>query len=109
MGYWYGTLKEQVASGLSTGKWVVLEIDVQGAAAVVEQLPDAITIFLHPGSEAELERRLRSRGTETEEKIKRRLEVAANEMASLSKYQHEVINDQLERAADAICQILNDQ
>lgn len=109
VGYWYGTPKGQVTTGLEAGKWVILEIDVEGAAAVVAQVPEAVTIFVHPGSTEELERRLRYRGTESEEKIKRRLEVAAKEMAALARYQYEVINDQLEQAADAICQILSER
>jgi guanylate kinase len=58
-GDYYGTLQNTVAAGLAAGKWVVLEIDVEGAMMVLASYPDAITIFLHPGSDAELERRLR--------------------------------------------------
>ena len=72
-GYWYGTLRSEVTTGLAAGKWVVLEIDVQGALAIVGRFPTAITIFLRPGSRKELERRLRGRGTETEEAIRCRL------------------------------------
>ena len=63
-GYWYGTLKSEVTPRLAAGKWVVLEIDVQGTLAVLSQFPDAETIFIRPESLAELERRLRGRGTE---------------------------------------------
>ena len=105
-GHWYGTLRSQVASGLSAAKWVILEIDVEGAAAVLQQHPDAVTIFLHPGSMDELERRLRDRNTETEKSIRRRLEVASRELASSDRYRHEVINDKVEQAADEICRIL---
>ena len=63
-GDWYGTLRSEVTTGHAEGKWVLLEIDVAGALAVLEQVPDAITIFLHPGSLEELEKRLRERGTE---------------------------------------------
>ena len=105
-GYWYGTLWSEVTSGWKAGKTVILEIDVQGALAAVESIPDAVTIFLHPGSMAELERRLRDRGTESEESIQRRLSVAEREMQQLTKYQHEIMNDRVERAAEEICQIL---
>ena len=71
--YWYGTLRSEVASGLNAGKWVVLEIDVQGAAAVLRQFVDAITIFVRPSSREELERRLRGRGTESDQALRRRL------------------------------------
>ena len=68
--HWYGTLRSAVTSGLSRGKWVVLEIDVQGALEVMRQYADAITIFLRPSSREELERRLRGRGTETEQAVR---------------------------------------
>lgn len=105
-GDYYGTLQNTVATGLTAGKWVVLEIDVEGAMMVLESHPEAITIFLHPGSDEELERRLRDRGTETEESITRRLEFARREMACLSKYKHEVVNDTVDQAVEDICQIL---
>lgn len=107
-GHWYGTLRDPVTTGLNAGKWVVLEIDVEGARTVVEQTPDAVTIFLHPGSTEELERRLRDRGTDSERAIQRRLEVAASEMQAISTYRHEVINDTIEQAADEICRLLSD-
>ena len=86
-GDYYGTLRNTVSAGLTAGKWVVLEIDVEGAMMVLETYPEAMTIFLHPGSNAELERRLRERGTETEDSIQRRLEVARREMTCLKKLQ----------------------
>jgi guanylate kinase len=106
-GYWYGTLQEPVSTGRAAGKWVLLEIDVQGAMAVLERAPESLTIFIHPGSMEELERRLRTRGTESESAILRRLEVAAAELAMLSRYRYEVINDDVQRAAEEICQILH--
>ena len=72
-GHWYGTLRQPVSTGLEEGNWIVLEVDVEGAAKVLKTYPDAITIFIHPGSIEELERRLRGRGTESEEVLKRRL------------------------------------
>ena len=62
-GNWYGTLQSQVTTGLAEGKWVLLEIDVEGTLAVLEKHPEALTIFVHSGSVEELERRLRARGT----------------------------------------------
>ncbi len=105
-GDYYGTLRKTVTAGLEAGKWVILEIDVEGAMMVLESHPDAITIFVHPGSNDELERRLRARGTDTEDSIKRRLEVASREMAFLSKYKHNVVNDTVDRAVEEICQLL---
>ena len=85
-GHWYGTLREPVTASLNEGKWIVLEVDVEGAAKVLKHYPDAITIFIHPGSVEELERRLRGRGTESEEVLSRRLEVAKHEMDASSIY-----------------------
>lgn len=93
LGCWYGTLREQVTTGLKAGNWVILEIDVQGAVALMDDNSlSPITLFIHPGGMKELEHRLRSRGTETEEAIRARLETAHNEMQQMHRYQFEVIN-----------------
>lgn len=105
-GHWYGTLKETVKAGLADGKWVILEIDVEGAQKVLKHHPDAITIFVHPGSAEELERRLRGRGTESETELQRRLEVAQRELDMANLYEHIVINQSVEQTATDICQIL---
>ena len=105
-GDWYGTLYGVVTAGLAAGKWVILEIDVEGAMSVLDQCPDAITIFLHPGGIDELERRLRTRGTEREELVRRRLEVARHELTFIKKYRHEVINRAVPEAVREICEIL---
>lgn len=105
-GHWYGTLKSEVATSLEAGNWVVLEIDVNGAMQVLEQYPDAITIFVRPESLDELERRLRGRGTETEEKIQSRLATARSELESVDRYKHVVVNDTIEQATRDICEIL---
>jgi guanylate kinase len=102
----YGTLRSETAAGLAAGKWVILEIDVEGASAVLEQHPDAITIFVDPGSMDELERRLRGRGTETADSIQRRLDVARRELDCRDRYRFQVINDSKDRAVQEICQIL---
>lgn len=106
LGCWYGTLKQQVATGLRSGKWVILEIDVQGALAVLDQIDDAITIFIHPGGMDELERRLRTRKTESDAQIAARLATAAAEMQSLPRYEHQVVNQTVDQAVDEICRIL---
>ncbi|MEQ1825258.1 MAG: guanylate kinase [Pirellula sp.] len=105
-GYWYGTLRKEVSAGLNDGKWVILEIDVQGALAVLRDHPQAITIFVHPGSMAELERRLRNRGTESESAIQRRLDVAAEELALRRHYSHEVINQEIDTTVQQLCKLL---
>jgi len=105
-GHWYGTLRSEVTPSLASGKWVVLEIDVQGTLAVLEHYPDAITIFVRPRSLEELERRLRDRGTESEAAIQRRLEVARREWTFAERYRHQVINDDVERSVQQLCDIL---
>ena len=105
-GHWYGTLREPVTTGLKQGKWIVLEVDVEGAGKVLKQYPDAITIFIHPGSLEELEHRLRGRGTESEQVLQRRLAVAKRELAASTIYRHIVINQSVEQTADDICEIL---
>jgi guanylate kinase len=108
-GHWYGTLKNEVSPSLAAGKSIVLEIDVQGTLAVLEQYPDAITLFVRPsGSDSidELERRLRGRGTESEESIRRRLDTARRELGLAHRYQHQILNDDPDRAADEICDII---
>lgn len=91
-GYLYGTLRSEVEARLNQGISVLLEIDVEGAAKVAQKYPQAVTIFLSPESAEELERRLRDRGTETEDSITRRLETAKKEMEASSWYHHHVTN-----------------
>jgi guanylate kinase len=105
-GDWYGTLRGEVEAGQAAGAWMVLEIDVEGALSVLKQCPDAVTIFIDPGSRAELERRLRSRQTDSEEAIARRLEVADRELAQAHKYRHRVVNQTVPQAVEEICDIL---
>jgi guanylate kinase len=105
-GHWYGTLNSEVRPSPNDQKWVILDIDVDGAEKVRSQLPEVPTIFLRPSSDAELERRLRARGTESEEAIQRRLEVARRELARAEQYQFQVVNDTVERAVDDIARIL---
>ena len=105
-GHWYGTLRETVASSLKQGKWLILEIDVEGALQVLQQFPRAITVFIHPGSPQELERRLRGRNTESEPAIQRRLEVARRELSFANQYRFVVVNGELDQAVNEICQLL---
>ena len=105
-GHWYGTLREQVATGLNQGKWIILEIDVEGAHKVKQSYADAISIFIHPGSKEELERRLRGRGTEDETALARRLEVASHEMDAAETYDHIVVNSTVDQTVLDVCQLL---
>jgi len=108
-GHWYGTLWSEVGPSLEAGFWVLLEIDVEGAREVQEKVSGAVTIFIQPRSLKELERRLRSRGTEQEEAIQRRLSVATRELELADQYETQVVNDTLAEAVDEICQNLQDR
>ena len=105
-GHWYGTLWSEVRSSLPRGKWVILEIDVDGMMSVVERYPDVITIFIHCGGIDELERRLRARNTDSEEAIRRRLEVARHELAYQNRYRYQILNDDVDQSVRQICEIL---
>ncbi|MFN0020913.1 MAG: guanylate kinase [Pirellulaceae bacterium] len=105
-GDWYGTLQSEVASGLGAGKWVILEIDVEGAMSVLAAHPNAVTIFIHCGSLDELERRLRQRNTESEASIQRRLEVARGELALQDRYTWQINNTDVDQSVHQICDIL---
>jgi guanylate kinase len=105
-GHWYGTLWSEVRSGLARGKWVILEIDVDGAREVTEEFPEAVMIFIRPASIEELERRLRARGTDDEESVQRRLAVARHELHLSNQYEFQVVNVTVPEAVDEICEIL---
>lgn len=105
-GHWYGTLWSEVRGSLSRGKWVILEIDVDGAREVLRQYPEAVTIFIRPDSMDELERRLRSRGTEKEDAIQRRLAVARHELQQADHYEYQVVNVTVPQTVEEICDIL---
>lgn len=97
-GHRYGTLREDVVRELEAGRDVVLEIDVQGARQVKEGFAEAVLLFVEPPSTEELERRLRSRGTEDEASLDLRLRNAEKEMALAKVYDHTVLNDDLKKA-----------
>lgn len=88
----YGTPKPYVMSLLEQGKNVLLEIEVKGAMQVMERMPECVSIFVLPPSFEELERRLRGRGTESEEKVHARLETAREEITFAPRYQYRIIN-----------------
>ena len=95
----YGTPKKWLEESRKKGLDLVLEIDVQGAAQVKEKLPESTAIFILPPSRAELERRLRSRGQDSDEEIARRLAKARDEIQAFGKYyDYCVVNDDVERA-----------
>ncbi|MFN3159375.1 MAG: guanylate kinase [Rubinisphaera brasiliensis] len=108
-GCWYGTLKSELDRARKQSAWALLEIDVEGAQNVMQQYPDALTIFLTTPSVDEFERRLRARGTEEEHVIQRRLETARRELEFANRYQHQVVNDNLDRAIAEIKSIFDNK
>jgi len=102
----YGTPRGFVEETLAQGRDVLLEIDVQGALQVKESAPDGVFIFLIPPSMEELENRIRSRATETEEKIHERLGKANAEMSLMDKYDYVIVNDEVDRVVEKIEAIL---
>jgi guanylate kinase len=107
VGEYYGTPKSPVYSNLVKGKDVILEIEIQGAKQVMAAEPEAISVFIIPPDMDELERRLRNRGTDTEEKLAARLERARKELSEKDCYLHVVLNDEVDLAAERILSIID--
>ena len=102
----YGTLRSEVERRLRAGRDVVLEIEVVGARAVKQQMPEAALVFIAPPAVADLEARLRGRGTDSPEEIKDRLEIARREMEAQPEFDHVIVNDDAERAADQLVTLM---
>jgi len=105
----YGTARRQVENALAAGQDLILEIDWQGAVQIRRALPECISIFILPPSRAELERRLRGRGTDSEEIIQRRLRDAASDMTHWREFGHVVVNDDFDRALGELGRIVAGQ
>jgi guanylate kinase len=105
-GHRYGTPAGPVELHRDAGRDVLLEIDVEGARWVRERAPDAVLILLEPPSRGELERRLRSRGTESDASIEERLAKAAWELEQRDLFDHAIVNDDVERASSQVAAII---
>ena len=107
VGNFYGTPKDAVQKCLDAGKNIILEIEVQGATQVKEKMPEAVMVLILPPDAKTLEERLRGRGTETEEIIKKRMEASKYELEYFSKYDYVVINGHgcSDKAAELILSI----
>lgn len=95
-GHYYGTPLKSVETLLTEGKIPVLKIDVQGGIEVIQEFPETLSIFLYPPSAEELERRIRSRGTDSDEEIQKRLSKASWEFKQAEAYQYRIVNDSIE-------------
>jgi guanylate kinase len=89
----YGTARRPVEEALASGQDLILEIDWQGAAQIRAALPECVSVFILPPSRPELERRLRGRGTDSDQVIERRLRDAASDMTHWREFDHVVVND----------------
>ena len=106
-GQYYGTPVEPVLNAVNRGKDVILEIDVQGAFQVRKKFPTCVLIFLIPPSRSALEERLKNRATDSDEEIERRLKWAESEIQQVEYYDYLVINDEVEKAAHKVVNIIN--
>lgn len=106
VGNYYGTPRRFVEETLASGRDVILEIEVQGALQVKKKFPGGIFLFLAPPDLAELENRIVGRGTESEETIRHRMQVARSEIELMDQYDYVVVNDVIECACERIQAII---
>jgi guanylate kinase len=105
-GHLYGTSFAAIEAPLAQGRDLLLEVDVQGALQLRERRRDARLVFLLPPSLDELERRLRSRGTDAPEVVERRLALVRRELEALPAFDYAVVNEEVERSVDALLEIV---
>lgn len=106
---YYGTPKSEVEKHIDKGGCILLKIEVEGAGNIRKAMPEALSVFIIPPSMAELEKRLRGRGTETEENFMERFDAAKQELSRAKEYDYVVINDDVDLCAKQISQILESE
>ena len=107
VGEFYGTPKIPIFECVESGKDIILEIEIQGAKQIMEKEPEAVSIFIVPPNMNELERRLRGRGTDSEDKLVARLQRAASELLEQDRYHHVIISRTVSQTAREIMQIID--
>jgi guanylate kinase len=105
-GNYYGTLKAQLEESMKDGRDLILDIDVQGGIAIKSAIDEAITIFLLPPSMEALRERLSGRATDSPEQIELRLANAKEELVYQDRYDHKIVNDDIERAAGELSDLI---
>jgi len=105
-GNFYGTSAEFINKGLSTGRDILIDIDVQGTMQILKNYADAVTFFVMPPSLEILKKRLESRGTEDADAIAKRIQTGKEEMAQKSVYRHVIVNDSLSEAISELVSII---
>jgi guanylate kinase len=106
-GHLYGTLRAEVARVLSSGRHVIMDIDVQGARQFLAAFPESVLVFILPPSADVLVERLRMRGTEDAQSLIRRFESAKEELKAIDLYQYVIVNDEIDSAVAAVSDIIN--
>lgn len=106
-GHFYGTSRKWIEAEMQGGRDIVLEIDCQGAAQIKRMFADVVSVFVLPPSRAELERRLRDRGTDSDAEIARRMANANDEMRRAGEFDYVIINANFSQAQDALQSIVD--
>ena len=106
-GHRYGTSRQALQAALDDGRFLILDIDVQGAMQMRERVPDVVLVFVLPPSADALVERLTERGTEGEDTVARRIENARGELEQASQFDYVVVNDDLEQAIDEVRSIVS--
>ena len=104
VGNYYGTPRAYVEQKISEGKNVILEIEIQGAMNIKKIYPESVLLFITPPTAEELERRLKGRGTETDDVIAGRLSRASEESEGIGEYDYIIVNDDLDKCAADVCE-----
>lgn len=107
VGNYYGTPKAPVIECIESGTNMIIEVDVNGAAQIRAKMPDAVSVFIMPPSLEELKRRLRGRGTDSEEVIEKRLNEALREIERAPEYDYIVVNDELQDAVSDFIEVMS--
>ncbi|MBS1709357.1 MAG: guanylate kinase [Armatimonadetes bacterium] len=108
-GNWYASPLDDTLAMVEAGLLAVLKIDVQGAMVAMERMPWALTVMLMPPSDAELERRIRGRGTETDAVVAQRLQNAHDELAMAPWYQFQLVNDDVDTTVAALMALVEER
>ena len=104
----YGTLRSEVDRRLAEGKSVVLEIEVVGAREIQRRMPEAVLVFVAPPTLADLEQRLRVRGSDSPDAIANRIAIAGGEMDAQPEFQETIVNDDVDRAARQLAELVRE-
>ncbi len=102
----YGTLRREIERHLNAGRSVIVEIELEGARAIRQMVPDAVSVFIAPPSMQELARRLTDRRTDSAAEIAARLAVGEREVAAMAEFDHSIVNDDVARAAQELADII---